>query len=289
MNQPPPTLRFAFVRGYMRSGTSWIRNLLNLHPRIVCFGEINLGVVRSGVKRITTDLDWCEGAQDPAVGKELWDSFHDMVRRTLTRLARRRPAAHIAVDCTPTGLTPLLPDAPHVLLQRDGRDVLVSWTYHCLANGIAPADPDDWPTREAMLARFREDPRWFEGQPEQLLADEAWVRHIIGDWAARVTNDHRAAGQLAAPLLKVDYEHLHRNTEAARARLYTFLGVDPEQARPLDERTSPGFDRHDPSAHLRSGTIGGWRRYATPRARQIIKETAGEALILAGYEKDHNW
>jgi hypothetical protein len=37
------------------------------------------------------------------------------------------------------------------------------------------------------------------------------------------------------------------------------------------------------------GKRGGWRNLFTSRDKQIFKETAGQALIAWGYEKDLNW
>lgn len=42
----PEDFNYFFVCGYMRSGTNWVENLLNLHPNIICQGEFHLDQLR---------------------------------------------------------------------------------------------------------------------------------------------------------------------------------------------------------------------------------------------------
>ena len=284
----------AFVRGYMRSGTSWVRNLLNLHPRVVCFEEMNLGVVRNAVNRITTELPWCEGARDEGIRIELWAGFHDMIERTMLRLASRKDGARAVVDCTPTHLIPLLPGSPMVWIVRDPRDVLVSWTVHAMRHEISYPDPGQWPTRGAMLERFRQDPTWFVERPGELLQDEAWVRFILGDWSKRYRRDLAQLDKIAGEheVLRLRYEALHADTAGAQRAMYKLLGVDPAQAPAPSAATSTSAGRtgsENPLSHKRKGVVGDWQRHADERVRAVMKACVGEDLIHAGYENDTDW
>ena len=49
MEQPK---RFFQLRGFMRSGTNWIGNLLNLHPHICCTGEYHFDVMDGEFRRL---------------------------------------------------------------------------------------------------------------------------------------------------------------------------------------------------------------------------------------------
>ena len=43
------------------------------------------------------------------------------------------------------------------------------------------------------------------------------------------------------------------------------------------------------SRTFRKGLIGDWKNHFTEEHKRLFKETAGEALIEMGYEKDYNW
>ena len=71
--------------------------------------------------------------------------------------------------------------------------------------------------------------------------------------------------------------------------MYKFLGADPEKARPLDEKTQPGFRSEKPGQFYRKGKIGDWQNYVTDDARDWFNEEAGQELIAQGYADDLNW
>lgn len=293
-----PTPRLFFVRGHPRSGTNWVGALLNLHPRINCHGEFHFEEIRRAVDSLQSQ-HWQITGREP-LRSVLDHAFHQFVRTCVLSLDARKPGASWIGDRTPRALRPLVPGAPHFLIVRDGRDVLVSWTYHVLRQkpdvlgAVVPRPLLEG--FESAVRRFQQDPACFRNHPELLLADEGWVRHVARRWAEWTRADHQAAalidaGELDATVQTIRYERLHADTDAGRRAMYEFLGLDPAEAAPLspESRTSPGFSRDDATSFFRHGQVGDWKAYATDCMRAWFKEEAGQALIDLGYEKDVNW
>lgn len=301
--EPPrveTTTRFFFMRGHPRSGTNWLGAILNLHPQVYCHGEFHLEDIRFAIDLLQAK-PWQTTGREP-VRTLLDECFHDMVRRVLLTLKPRKPMAVWIGDRTPRGLRPLLPDSPVIWIIRDGRDVLVSWTFHVLRQPDHVQHvviPDALKASMAtQIAAFRADPNHFATNPRELLANEGWVRFIAkrwGDWAAADLKNKRAieAGEVRSTLYTVRYETLHEETEAERGRIYRFLGLDPSMADPLsgESKTTAGFGREDPLSFYRKGEVGDWRTYFAPNehATRWFKESAGQALIDLEYEKDDAW
>lgn len=291
----PERFRVFFIRGYMRSGTNWVCNLVNLHPEILAAGEFHL-------HRVQEAFDGLLDRNSP-IATRLSDgnaraSFESWIHECIVSGVpwRNKLSATWLGDRTPAGLEPLLVDgAPSILVVRDGRDVLVSRTYHLFARG----DVGDQAFRELprMLEKrdlFRDDPGYFLERPHELLDDERWVRSSARQWADHVAADRRTLDRiesrlLDARVLRVRYEELHADTLTGREKMFDFLGVDPTSAAPLDDLTTAGFPKEDARSHYRRGAIGDWRKYFTPAVAGWYKEEAGEQLIEEGYEPDLDW
>lgn len=287
------TFNLFFLRGHMRSGTNWCGALLNLHPKIVCEGEFHLEILASAVKRYTTEA-WSLGSREPLKSKAT-AMFEQMVRESLLTLADRKPGALWLGDRTPAPVDPHIPGARHIVIIRDGRDVLVSWTFHQLRHGW----PHNFPPKSEMqplLERFKADPDLFTANPELLLSHEGWVRSQARQWRTYIREHHETIaranrGEISARILPIRYEDLHADTESGRAEMYRFLDLDPAEAEPLSEKskTVAGFKREDPKSFYRKGAVGDWPPYFTPEASRWFAEEAGEELIEMGYETTTTW
>jgi hypothetical protein len=293
-----PPREFFFVRGHPRTGTNWVEALLNLHPQINCFGEFHFEDIRNAIDELQNQ-PWqlMAGGQLKAV---VDDSFMDMVRRAMLTLEVNKPSALWIGDRTPRGLRVFLEGAPHFLVIRDGRDILVSWTYHILRmrpHVVAAVVPKE--LREAFgvnYVKFKDDPTYFLSHPEELLADEGWVRFVAEGWAKRMRLDHESVERIErreidAKLMTVRFEELHADPEGGRRAMYEFLEVDPHEAAPLSKetRTTAGFEQEDPTSFWRHGQVGGWKRYSNDDFKKWFKDAAGDVLVEFGYEKDRNW
>jgi hypothetical protein len=291
---------FFFVRGHPRSGTNWVGALLNLHPQVNCFGEFHFEDIRNAIDGLQK-IPWQITAREP-LKSELDRCFEDLVRRSILTLKSRKPAAHWVGDRTPRGLRVFLEHAPYILIVRDGRDVLVSWTFHILRQKPHAIDvlvPEDIrPGFMRLYNRFQADPEFFSTHPEELLTDEGWIRMVVGRWAHWMRIDQDAAAKVRAGepgyrgrLLEVRYEDLHADTEGGRREMYEFLALDPDEAGPLsgESRTAPGFEKEDPMSFWRHGQVGDWKKYSNEKFKAWFKESAGDVLVGLGYEKDSNW
>jgi hypothetical protein len=295
-----PEHELFFVRGHPRSGTNWVGALLNLHPQINCFGEFHFEDIRNAID-LQQAQPWQITAREP-LKTVVDDWFKELVRRSVMTLKERKPGAHWIGDRTPRGLRIFVEGAPHFLIIRDGRDALVSWTFHVLRmrphvlDVVVPADIREGFDR--LHGAFQADPAFFATHPEELLTQEAWVRLVAGRWAGWMNADQTSIRRIQADdkgararLQIIRYEELHADTEGGRRAMYEFLGVDPDEAAPLSTltRTTAGFDKDDPTSFWRHGAVGDWKRYSNEKFKTWFKESAGEVLVGLGYEKDGNW
>jgi hypothetical protein len=293
-----PPREFFFVRGHPRSGTNWVGALLNLHPQINCFGEFHFEDIRNAIDMLQNQ-PWSINAREPL--KTVQDDwFEELVHRSMQTLESRKPEAHWLGDRTPRGLRIFLEGAPYFLIIRDGRDCLVSWTFHVLrmrphvVEAVVPAEHR--PAFARIYDAFNADKDHFKKNPQELLADEGWVRFIAGRWANWIKADQSSiervrSTELDADVMVLRYEELHADTERHRKAMYEFLGLDPKEAAPLgkETKTTPGFDQEDPTSFWRHGRIGDWKRYSNDSFKQWFKDSAGEVLVELGYERDGNW
>lgn len=296
--EAPPSTRLFFLRGHPRSGTNWVGAILNLHPAVNCIGEFHFEELRRATDSLKGQSWHIVGREPAATQLEL--GLQETVRRTLLAFRDRKPGATWIGDRTPRPLRPLVPGAPNIVIVRDGRDVLVSWTYHVLGQKpdvVAAVVPPRFGESFARAAgEFQADPARYQREPSALFADDEWVRHAARTWGDWVIRDRHAAdlfrtGELDGSVHTVRYEDLHADTDAERRGLYTFLGLDPARAAPLSSegRTAAGFGREDARSFFRHGEVGDWKAYATDAMRRCFKESAGPALVELGYEKDLNW
>jgi hypothetical protein len=280
--------RLLFINAHPRSGTNWLGCLMHLHRHISCTGEFTFHDIFNGVQAFV-HAPGRGGRFEPMRSTALVE-FQRFIRACMEGLLERKPGATWVADHTPRRLRLLVPGASYIVLFRDPRDVLVSWTYNALARQEHWVVPESAkPAFESALARF------VRGEAQEagldLLMHEGWVRHGARQWAAHVRDDldgiHRIeSGEFPARITTVRYEDLHADTEAERARLYSFLDLDPADAEPISEatRTSTSFIKtEDPASHYRKGQVGDWKEKLSARAACWVEEEAGNELTFLGY------
>ena len=283
--------RFFYLCGCWKSGTHWVQNILNLHPHVNMKGEYHFEVLLRAMDRFTTP-HWHVG-HGPIARRVAGSAMQNLVRRTMYSTTRDRPEALWLGDRTPRHLREVLPGAPMLWLLRDGRDVLVSWSFHWLR-----VEAQGAPFIRADLERFRPEfatnPDRFRDPNYGLLGNDVWVRCTARQWAGYMVNDFDAYSRLSAagtPVHKIVYEELHKQPREGVEAIYRFLGLNPAEAEPLsvESKTLPGFKQEDLKSAKRKGQSGDWCNYFNDRITRIFKEEAGQALVDAGYEKDLNW
>lgn len=287
------THTFFFITGCYKSGTNWVQNLLNLHPAVNSKGEFHFEALWRGYTELT-GTPWYLSAK-PNLAEVAAESAYDTVRRMIYTQTRDKPEATWLGDRTPRPLAEFLPGAPTVRVQRDGRDVMVSWNFHHLrVKDPARFRRDFQPAAAAMCPAFQADPASFERRGAGFLSDEKWFRHHARVWSDTILADAAEAPlfrERGTPLLELRYEDIHRDVHEHAGWLYAFLGLDPAiaAAPSYENRTLPGFQNSSPAKFYRKGAMGEWRDYFEDYHVRWFKEEAGRALVVAGYEPSDNW
>jgi hypothetical protein len=283
---------FFFLCGCFKSGTHWVPNLLNLHPHASIRGEFHFEALRNAVDHLT-NVHWFLGSE-PALQEVAVDASEVMIRRMIFAATRERPGAIWLGDRSPNPLRTIIRGAPQIIITRDVRDVLVSWSFHHMRvdteMGIALPFREKW--KEASVG-FHADPEGFNPL-DGLLGHEGWVRHHARHWANVSRQSREALPRLrkdGTTVLELQYEQMHADLAGEVARLYKFLNLDPALAMPpsAESKTLAGFKKEDRRSFFRKGEVGEWQETLTDRICTIIKEEAGEEMVLAGYEENLNW
>jgi len=314
-----------FMVGRARSGTTWLRSILNAHPEILCRGEGRFfersfrredfeqwrlenippsslygAILESKYLRAWIDRSVWTG--DGEVDKHL----ADLTRLAIDHfLAQRLSEANkrIVGDKTPfvsaefvEEVRAIYPEAKVIHIIRDGRDVAVSMIHHMWNHaknegGIYDLKSEELEKRDA----------YREGSlvpPAESLFTKKRLSHIAMDWSTevgKVIEDGPAL--LGSNYTEVRYEHLlERPVEEVR-RLLDFLGTDGSEsaAKRCVEMVSfeRGSDRtrgqEDSSSRSRKGIVRDWENVFTEEDRNDFKEIAGDLLIKLGYEKSKDW
>jgi hypothetical protein len=283
-----------FVVGRARSGTTWLRSILNAHPEILCRGE---GRFFERSFRREDFEQWRLENIPPSslygaileskylrawIDRSVWTGDGDVDRHLadLTRLAIDHFLAQrlsetnkrIVGDKTPfvsaefvEEIRAIYPEAKVIHIIRDGRDVAVSvihhmWNYPKSEGGIYDLEPEELEMRDA----YREGS--LVPSAESLFTKKR-LTHIAVDWSTevgKVIEDGPAL--LGSNYTEVRYEQLlERPVEEVR-RLLDFLGTDgsEEAAKRCVEMVS--FERgtgrtraqEDSSSRSRKGIVGDW-------------------------------
>jgi len=289
------THKVFFLVGHPRSGTHWMDAVLNCHPRAMIRGEYRFESLRNAFDDLTGNK-WHAASREP-MRAEAESCFAESVRRIVAASSVRKPGAIWLGDRTPRLLRVFLAGAPHFLIIRDPRDVLVSLAHQEIRNAgynyrTFRFQSELGSTRDEFLA----DPDLFKKQPERLLASERWVRHLVRRWRNHMRFDLAMlkaidAGEVQARVRVVRYERVHTDPEAQRSAMYRFLDLNPGEAAPLsaDNGSKPGLSKENPHGVLRKGAVGEWENYFTPAARRWFQEVGGRTLIELGYAKDNDW
>lgn len=267
-----------FVRGFQRSGTNWVCNLLNLHPQIKCKGEFHFSNICEEVHALQNKKYGLLSSKP----KILQDNFSKFIELTIKEHCEHFP---LCGDRTPEALkATIIPHKKYILIQRDGRDCTVSWAYHLLRM--------EHKLGKGMKIRkqiFEEDSNYFEVNKKELLPN-TFVKQFARKWNKRILSDQESIKlslekKLAIEVYPIQYEQLLKSTDLIRHELYSFLGVHSNLAKKLNNRTSPGFKSKNTKSHYRSGTSGTWKDYFTDTQTEIFESEAKEGLDLLNYKR----
>lgn len=282
------SIQVAFLRGYPKSGTNWFCNILNLHPHIVCQGEFHFEHFHQAF-RTTMNRRFGLLKQQPQKIRQEYFKFIRNLIKVYSLDSNEKENIKVVIDRTPQLIeSTFIPGSKYLYISRDGRDVLLSWTYHCLRLKIIHHK-----YIKSLLGSFNQNPDFFEDKKNELLNNKDWVKSVARGWNNQIIRDYAHMKQADERKIKykyyrVKYEDLHKNTDKIRKEIYTFLEVDATLANDLTSLTKPGFDNRKTinTSFYRSGQAGKWRNYFTKQQHDwFIEETKQSFDILSLNDK----
>jgi hypothetical protein len=316
-----------FIIGGGKSGTTWLKRLLNAHPEILCLGEgrfFNREWGRDDFRHAEVKVPprslygALSGSEDLRLWaqRSIWGKQGDVEKHidNLTRLAidyflRQRLSntrKTIVGDKTPflvgsnvlEEIQRIYPEAKVIHMIRDGRDVEISMLHHRWNNSMDRGGP------HILKPEEEERRKAHEAGGLQKLAEMGWfdedeLRRRARLWSSQVAGAVKDGPELLGDnYTEVTYERLLENTGAQVRRLVRFLGAKSDKQtvrrcvkKASFETLSKGRERgqEDPKSFLRKGVAGDWQNVFNEKDKQIFKEEAGSLLVRLGYEKDYDW
>jgi len=316
-----------FVVGYQKSGTTWLMQMLDSHPEILCRGEgrpFGRNFRQEHLKQRkasyppTSLYNAMMSSEDLRywVERSVWSKDGD-AEEHLAKLTGLAVGYFLTRRLAGTGkrlvgdktvllsaeivreIGAVCPGARVIHIIRDGRDVAVSATHHGWnqaedLGGTHKITPDQLAKREA----YRKDPRGLLRTDDGIFP-EFELEKSAAKWGARVGKTVRDGPALlgADYYAEVRYEDLLEKPEEELGRLLGFLGADasgPTVRRCVRaasfERLAGGRSRgQEAASFFRKGVAGDWKNVFTERNKQDFKAAAGDLLIELGYEEDGDW
>lgn len=247
-----------FVVGHGKSGTTWLRNILNSHSEILCKGEGRFFERDFVQVAPPEDLEkgWLKSVQPTSlygalasseclegwIDRSVWTDGEDvdMHLDNLSRLAVNyflaarlsKTSKRIVGDKTTFSRVEIFeeigriyPEAKVIHIIRDGRDVAVSmihhmWNYAKDTGGFYELEPEDLEKRDAY--RKNHPSSNFDS-----LFTEKRLRNIAKTWSSQVGNAIKhGPALLGENYTEVRYEDLLERPEEELNKLLEFLGAD---------------------------------------------------------------
>lgn len=274
-----------FIGGVPKSGTTWLRVMLDAHPAIACGGEGHLAnqlatTLRDALNRhnrlVNTRNQTTFESFPPFPLFDAGD-YHFLLISAIALLLMRIEGADKARwigEKTPDNvlnfrlLATLFPRARFLHIVRDGRDCAVSSWFHNMR-----VDPDETLRQHPTIHRF--------------------IANCADAWATALQEDQVFAAEHPGRGMTVRYEDLLDHPTETLRGILTFLEV-PEDAAAVSrcialsrfERMSGGraAGQEDRGSFLRLGCAGDWVNHFTPEMNEAFLRVCGEEMARMGYE-----
>lgn len=264
---------FFFIRGFARSGTNWLNNILNLHPDIYATGEFNFWPLLKG-SEIIKNSSWNIIHNHTQLQKELDNGLEKTFTEIIHKAVKKETNRNFEWigDRTPNPIYPFpVRNGKVFFIIRDVRDVLISLTYHHLKPNKNTERIDPFPEMQERKKLFKKDNQYFHTHPGELL-DEKWTLDSVTRWHKQTMTNIKTIEKFNGThtIKAVRYEDLHNNLESKRAELYEFLDLDPNKAKSVPDLVQPGFKVERPGEHYRKGKVGDWKQYINESLNEKI-------------------
>lgn len=257
-----------FVVGVPKSGTTWLRRLLDSHPEVLCHGEgrffgrddkdpnfehvqaNNLGqLMRPGSLhytlaeyeplRLWLERTWWsrDGDAEEHVARITRETVRYLLARKLAKTNGSETGKRIVGDKTPLHsagtvkeIDRMFPEARVVHIIRDGRDQAISHNHHRW-NRVRPVEEGGRLTREEQdkRDRYRKNPEAFLAFGESIFSEE-FLKASARGYVSNVGTTHEdGLSVLGDRYTEVRYEDLLERPEKEMARLFGFLGASQDE------------------------------------------------------------
>ena len=275
-----------FATGFDKSGTTWLMDILNLHPDITCRGSGQIFNFYKDVHflsdhggygvfvRNTIESRWF------GMGGKVWfdenvviANFRNFVAASFQRynIKKSRFVGDKSTVQDVALIRKVFPKAKIICMVRDVRDVAVSFAYHF---------------KRGDSNKFNDDGTFQESYLKQVM--EAWCAYSM----------HIRSNLSDGGLKVIKYEDMVMNPDTVISAIYQFMSVNSDDGilKKVVEETSfenmsggrkPGEE--DTKSYFRKGIVGDWANHFGVKEKEIIKQIGGQELILWNYTSDLNW
>lgn len=277
--------RLFFVVGMPKSGTTWLQQLLDAHPQVMCTGEGALHLYLTAMRRAAQNYNRHLSARGAIFQK---DSFPALAGQEVQRLARQfilqrlRAALAQTPDSQVTWIgnkdpdhgtnmevmARLFPRAAYIHIIRDGRDQMVSLWRHMQ----------------------RHHPNF---KPEHFADLGTMLEERGANWSRYIRKVRRTASRTQLRYHEVRYEDLQAEPDATFKSVLDFLAVDAGSDVVRTCLSAADFaslsggrqrGEEDAGSFYRKGVAGDWRNYLTPEQSAGFCARSGGLMAELGYE-----
>lgn len=306
---------FAFIVGHRKSGSTWLLNLMSLHPDIRGLMEthlFHLGWVEPDPVRRTERLfsrtPWSEGGSNLK---------HHLTQLAAPLLKRAKPALMLKKEERPATL-PDLGLLDQMALRRElcrtaPPEEYVHRFFHFNKDRLrprryllekSPRHVNHMDKIQGVFPKARMIVIYRDGR-DVVTSDKFFTRDYGGqpfDFAEgvrawRQDMEAHLDGIDRYPVFACAYEKLLSDGASVARDLFQFLDLphDDRLIQDLLERSSFKFyagrdpGQEDRKRFYRKGVVGDWKNHFSDEDKQVFKDTAGDMLVKLGYEKDLNW
>ncbi len=306
---------FAFIVGHRKSGSTWLLNLMSLHPDIRGLMETNLfhigwdepDPVRR-TERLFSQTPWSEGGTKALLKHHLLNLAAPILKRT-------KPALSLKKEERPATL-PDLGLFDQAALRRElcrttPPEEYVHHFFHFLKDRLRPRryllekSPRNVQRVERIRGIFPESKLiviYRDGR-DVVTSDKFFTRDYGGkpfdfrEATLAWRQDMEAHLKHTDRVFACAYEKLLGDGATVARELFQFMDLPHEAPliQDLLERSSFRFyagrerGQEDRKRFYRKGIAGDWKNHFDDEEKRIFKEVAGDMLVRLSYEKDLNW
>lgn len=307
----------AFIVGHRKSGSTWLLNMMSLHPDIRGLMETNLFHLgwtepdpERRTERLYSQTPWSEGGTNKLL-------HHYLQRMAAPFLKSRKPALALKKEERPATLPDLgfrdQRSLRRSLCQIESPEDYVRLFFEFQSQRLHPSGYllEKSPRNVHNVDRIQE---LFPGSKmiliyrdgrDVVVSDQFFTRdhqgknfsfaEAVSSWKQDMEAHLRCAEKY--PIFSCGYERMLAEGPAVARELFQYLDLDhgDRLIEDLIERSSfrfyAGRDRgnEDRKRFYRKGVAGDWKNHFTEEDKQVFKEVAGDMLIRLGYEKDMSW